>query len=138
MNLQSVKALEERNRKCKNISIKTNEYHHVLNYNRAINSQIQNFGWNKTRLFKPVTKDSFDFALIKYDYGSGKYYQYFTKEDILQLESLERNKKNKSPKSIELFSPKPVKKLEIENRKKENCKKRNIKFKKKLFCCTIQ
>ena len=137
MNLQSVKTLEDCNHKRPNITIKTDEYYHVYNYNKAINSQIYKFGWDKTRLFKPVTKDIFNFTLIKYNYSSGKYYRYFTKHDIKHFESLEITKKN------EIFSPKPVKKLEIEkqNRKQKNKKtkiKIKIKIKKRLFCCSIQ
>ena len=151
MNLESVGTLEDRNRKRPNLRIKTDQHYHVFNYNNAISSQIHNFGWDKTRLFKPVTKDTFNFELVKYDFGSGKYYQYFTKEDIKHYESLGISKKNKSPERIQLFSPKPVKNFEIENeakQKKEKIKnekmkkikneKRNVKIKKRFFCCSIQ
>ena len=63
MNLESVGTLEDRNRKRPNLRIKTDQHYHVFNYNNAISSQIHNFGWDKTRLFKPVTKDTFNFEL---------------------------------------------------------------------------
>ena len=147
MNLQSVKALEDCNHKRPNITVKTNEYYHVLNFNNAINTQIHNFGWDKTRLFKPVTKDNFDFKLIKYNYNSGKYYPYFTNEDILHYRSVENIKKNKASHKNELFSPKHVKKLEIEKPKykklqnkklKIKGKKENPEIKKRFFCCYVQ
>ena len=163
MNLESERTLEDRNRKRPNIRIKTDQYYHAFNYNNAISSQIHNFGWDETRLFKPAVKNSFNFELVKYDFGSGKYYQYFTKEDIKHYESLGITKKNKSPERIQLFSPKPVKKFEIEkkskqkkekmkntknekinekrnektNEKRKN-KKINVKIKKRSFCCSIQ
>ena len=49
MNLQSVNSLKEHNLKRPNITVKTTEYYHVLHYKKAI-IQIENFGWNKTRL----------------------------------------------------------------------------------------
>lgn len=138
MNLQSVKTLEDCNRKRPNITIKTDQHYYVFNYNNAISSQIHNFGWSETRLFKPVTKDVFNFELVKYDFGSGKYYQYFTKEDIKHYESFGITKKNKSPERIQLFSPKLVKNFEIEKEAKQKNEKRNKKIKKRFFCCSIQ
>ena len=142
MNLESVETLEDRNRERPNLRIKTDQHYHVFNYNNAISSQIHNFGWDETRLFKPATKDAFNFELVKYDFGSGKYYQYFTKEDSKDYESLGITKKNKSPERIQLFSPKLVKNFEIKKeakQKKEKTKKtKNVKIKKRFFCCSIQ